>query len=165
MEQQSAPNGHISTIENILRHITWQGHKHSLQTLNRPDVALTLPQMMTLFAIHEAGTCRMSELADVTQQSAGTLTGIVDRLIEDGLVARVRDADDRRVVQVVLTPEGEARVQHVLQMRYAEMEKVLNHFSPQQLVQFEDLLRLLLRGIDEASVRAPGAPPELPPLS
>ena len=35
-----------------------------------------MPQMVTLFAIRGAGTCRMSELAETTQQSAGTLTGI-----------------------------------------------------------------------------------------
>lgn len=137
----------IAAIDTVIRQLTWQGQKQSLHTLSRPDIALTMPQMMTLFAIHAAQTCRMSELAEVTQQSAGTLTGIVDRLIEDGLVARVRDADDRRVVQVMLTPLGRERVALVEQSRCDDMACVLRCFSLEQLCQFEQLLQLCLHGI------------------
>jgi DNA-binding MarR family transcriptional regulator len=139
----------ICAIDDIVRQITWQSHKQLLQTLGRPEIALTMPQMVTLFAIRGAGTCRMSELAEITQQSAGTLTGIVDRLIEDSLVARVRDVDDRRVVQVTLTPQGEQRLARVEQARREEMERMLQQFSQTQLVELEHLLRLLVHGIHE----------------
>lgn len=140
---------HVAAIADIIRHITWQGHKHSLQTLSRPDIALTMPQMVTLFAIRDTGSCRMSELAEITQQSAGTLTGIVDRLIEDGLVARVRDAEDRRVVQVVLTQMGQERIHHVERARCADMARVLRYFTLEQLAQLEEYLYLLARGIEQ----------------
>lgn len=142
---------HIASIDDVIRQITWEGHKYSLHTLSRPDIALTMPQMMTLFAIRAAGTTRMSELAEVTQQSAGTLTGIADRLIEDGLVGRVRDADDRRVVQVVLTPAGEERLARVEMARCEDMEQILDHFTMEQLCQLEALLRRLLEGIHNQS--------------
>lgn len=139
----------ITSIDHMIRQLTWLGNKQSLQTLSRPDIDLTMPQMITLFAIREAGTCRMSELADVTQQSAGTLTGIVDRLIEDGLVARVRDADDRRVVQVALTTTGNERLQRVEEARRHDMEQVLQHFGSDQLRQLEESLQLLFSGLDK----------------
>lgn len=137
----------IATIDAVMRQLTWRAHKQSLLTLNQPDIALTMPQMITMFAIQAAGTCRMSELAEVTQQSAGTLTGIVDRLIVDGLAARVRDADDRRVVQVALTAAGEERLARVQEARCEDMALVLQHFSFEQLEQIEALLQLLLSGI------------------
>lgn len=139
----------IEAIDCAVRQITWEGQKQSLHTLSRPDIALTVPQMITLFAIRAAGTCRMSELAEVTQQSAGTLTGIVDRLIDDGLVGRVRDAGDRRVVQVALTPLGEERLSRVEQARCEDMTRALDHFSFEQLCQFEDLLHLFLEGLHD----------------
>lgn len=154
-ENQNERAEHVKTIDDILRRITWQSHKQSLQTLNRSDIALTMPQMITLFAIRASGTCRMSELAEVTQQSAGTLTGIVDRLIEDGLVARVRDADDRRVVQVALTPMGRERIVRVEQARSADMERMLRLFSLEQLANLCHLLQLLFAGIDGKTVLAP----------
>ncbi len=139
----------VRMIEQIIRQITWHGHKQSIHTLNREDIALTMPQMMTLFAIRSAGACRMSDLAELTQQSAGTLTGIVDRLIEDGLVGRIRASEDRRVVQVALTPAGELRLAQVEQVRIEDMARVLHYFSAEQLMQLEELMHLLLAGIQD----------------
>lgn len=139
----------IGVIDNVIRQITWQSHKQLLQTLGRPEIGLTLPQMVTLFAIRSAGTCRMSELADVTQQSAGTLTGIVDRLIDDNLMGRVRDVDDRRVVQVTLSSEGEERLARVEQARREDMERMLQRFSDEQLVTLEALLGQFLAGVHD----------------
>jgi DNA-binding MarR family transcriptional regulator len=140
---------YITNISDVVRQITWQSNKQLLKTLSRPDIGLTMPQMATLFAIREARTCRMSELAEVTQQSAGTLTGIVDRLIEDNLVGRVRDVDDRRVVQVTLTSAGVERVALVEQARHEDMDRMLQHFELGQLHDLEWLLRLLLSGLQE----------------
>jgi DNA-binding MarR family transcriptional regulator len=142
-------SAYVTTISDVVRQITWQSQKQLLKTLSRPDIGLTMPQMVTLFAIRDAQTCRMSELADVTQQSAGTLTGIVDRLIDDSLVGRVRDVDDRRVVQVTLTPAGEERVLRVEQARHEDMDRMLQHFDLGQLGDLESLLRLLLSGLHE----------------
>lgn len=147
-ETRSRPE-HIASIDNLIRQITWQSHKQLLQTLSRPEIGLTMPQMVTLFAIRGVGTCRMSELAEITQQSAGTLTGIVDRLIEDNLVGRVRDLDDRRVVQVTLTPQGEERLCRVEQARREDMERMLHHFQHDQLIELDALLAMLLGGIHD----------------
>ncbi|PDW02150.1 MarR family winged helix-turn-helix transcriptional regulator [Candidatus Viridilinea mediisalina] len=140
---------YIAMIDDVIRQITWQSHKQLLQTLSRPEISLTMPQMVTLFAIRNAGTCRMSELAEVTQQSAGTLTGIVDRLILDHLVGRVRDLEDRRVVQVTLTPQGEERLALVEQARREDMEQILYNLRLNQLAELEGMLRMLLNGIHD----------------
>lgn len=149
MNEQEARAYHTHVIDDIVRQITWQSQKQLLQTLSRPEIGLTLPQMVTLFAIREAGLCRMSDLADITQQSAGTLTGIVDRLIEENLVGRVRDAEDRRVVQVMLTRQGEQRLALVEEARRTDMDRILSRFSLEQLQDLAHLLQLLLDGINE----------------
>jgi DNA-binding MarR family transcriptional regulator len=149
MTETTLRASYVAAIDRIVRQITWQSQKQLVQTLSRPDIDLTMPQMHTLFAIRAARTCRMSELADITQQSAGTLTGIVDRLIEEQLVGRVRDIDDRRVVQVTLTPRGEEKASLVEQARREDMERMLSPFNLEQLQQFECLMNLLLNGIHE----------------
>jgi DNA-binding MarR family transcriptional regulator len=149
MTEAQARTPYIASIDDVIRQITWQSHKQLLQTLSRPEIGLTMPQMVTLFAIRAVGTCRMSELAETTQQSAGTLTGIVDRLIEDDLVGRVRDTDDRRVVQVTLTPHGYERLSRVEQARYEDMDRILQRFELAHLADLNQLLRLLLSGIHE----------------
>lgn len=149
MNQPQARPAVIASIDDLIRQITWQSHKQLLQTLSRAEIGLTMPQMVTLFAIRGAGTCRMSELAEITQQSAGTLTGIVDRLIEDNLVARVRDIEDRRVVQVTLTPHGEERLCRVEHARREDMERMLQRLRTEQLADLDCLLRVLLGGIHD----------------
>jgi len=149
MHEHDPRTHYTGAIDDIVRQITWQSQKQLLQTLSRPEINLTLPQMVTLFAIREAGVCRMSDLAEITQQSAGTLTGIVDRLIAERLVGRVRDVEDRRVVQVMLTRQGEQRLALVEAARRADMERILSRFSIEQSHHLEQLLQLLLDGINE----------------
>jgi DNA-binding MarR family transcriptional regulator len=48
----------------------------------------------------------MGELARRVWVTEKTVTGLVDRLERDGYLARERDATDRRVVRVRLTPAG-----------------------------------------------------------
>lgn len=50
---------------------------------------------------------RMSELADQVVLSRSNLTRLVDRLEEEGLVARERSAEDRRGAYAVLTDKGQ----------------------------------------------------------
>ena len=147
MTQRTAHAERIEQIDRIFRELTWHGQKHAIHTLTRPEIGLTMPQMVTLLAIYDSGSCRMGELAEATQQSGGTLTGIVDRLIADGLVERVRSVNDRRVIEVTLTGEGKARVAGVIQARHSDMQQILASFSAQQLDQFAELLTKFLKGL------------------
>lgn len=137
----------VADIDRIIREITWHGQKQAVHTLTRPEINLTIPQMVTLLAIRSCGSCRMGTLAEITQQSCGTLTGIVDRLIEDGLVERVRSVNDRRVVEVALTSKGQLRTGQVLDARHEDMERMLASFSDNQLAVFAEMLQLYLLGI------------------
>ena len=147
MSERPTLDERIAAIDRIFRELTWHGQKHAIHTLTRPEIGLTMPQMITLLAIHDSGSCRMGTLADATQQSGGTLTGIVDRLIDDGLVERVRSVNDRRVIEVTLTAEGQARVGQVLDARYIDMERILEHFDDGRINQFEQLLNQFLQGV------------------
>jgi DNA-binding MarR family transcriptional regulator len=147
MGERLALDDRIAAIDRIFRELTWHGQKHAIHTLTRPEIGLTMPQMITLLSIHDSGSCRMGTLADATQQSGGTLTGIVDRLIDDGLVERVRSVNDRRVIEVTLTAEGQARVGQVLDARYVDMERILAHFDDGRINQFEQLLDQFLHGV------------------
>jgi DNA-binding MarR family transcriptional regulator len=67
----------------------------------------TLPRFDVLAALHRSGEgLRMSELSNVLRVSNGNVTGIIDRLVTDGLVVRVPVAGDRRAMLVRLTRKG-----------------------------------------------------------
>src|SRR6266508_3134409 len=129
MTERATRDVHIKAIDRMIDEVTWQAQKQAIQTLIRPDIDLTMPQMVTLFAIREHGTCRMGALIEATRQSGGTITGIVDRLIADGLVARTHIADDRRVVEVTLTPAGDQRPRQLLAAPPPHTCRLLEHVN------------------------------------
>jgi DNA-binding MarR family transcriptional regulator len=70
------------------------------------ELELSSPQVHTLLALGHEGPLTMGELARRAAVTEKTTTGLVDRLERDGLVQRLRDEADRRVVRVRLTPHG-----------------------------------------------------------
>jgi DNA-binding MarR family transcriptional regulator len=70
------------------------------------DQGLTSQQAQLLCRLH-LGPVRMAELSRALHLEKSSLTGLVDRVEARGLVARVRDADDRRACHVELTAEGD----------------------------------------------------------
>ncbi len=67
----------------------------------------TLPRFDVLAALFRSENgLKMSALSKQLLVSNGNVTGIVERLVKDGLVIRVIVEDDRRAMQVCLSPKG-----------------------------------------------------------
>lgn len=76
------------------------------------ELNLTYPQYLVMLVLWEADrdgrTVRVSDLGKRLRLDSGTLTPLLKRLAERGLVARQRDTTDERVVTVTPTEEGVA---------------------------------------------------------
>ncbi|MCM2292664.1 MarR family transcriptional regulator [Allorhizobium sp. BGMRC 0089] len=73
----------------------------------RQDFSTTLPRFDVMSALSRApGGLKMKEISHLLRVSNGNITGIVDKLCEDGFVLRVTPPDDRRTQIIVLTPKG-----------------------------------------------------------
>jgi DNA-binding MarR family transcriptional regulator len=57
------------------------------------------------------GKCRMSELADDVHATQSTVSRVVARLEDEGLVCRAMCSDDRRGIFASLSPAGRERVE------------------------------------------------------
>jgi DNA-binding MarR family transcriptional regulator len=73
---------------------------------------LTTPQLMVLQSIDSLGTVAIARLAEAVSLSQATVTTIIDRLEQRGLVERRRSSADRRVVNACLTAAGAAVLAH-----------------------------------------------------
>lgn len=83
---------------------------------------LTSAQWGPLMHLKSAGDATVAELARWLNVDAGAMTRLLDRLEKKGLCKRVRSTEDRRVVQVELTPDGERAIAEVP----AVLSEVLN---------------------------------------
>ncbi len=68
---------------------------------------LTGPQLTVIKLLETIGDLSLSELSDRIRAQNSTVTGIIDRMEREGLVARERSKEDRRIVSVRLTDKGQ----------------------------------------------------------
>lgn len=73
---------------------------------------ISAPQLNCLLALYENGPLPPSRIANHIMVKSSTITGIVDRLEQKGLVARFRNSPDRRVITIELTDAGKKLAQN-----------------------------------------------------
>jgi len=141
MNASSVDENVFERIEQAIMQIGWLGQRQFMRLLSDDRFDLTVPQFHTLLHLSYCdGQCKMSDLARSTHQSAASLTGVVDRLLEKQLVARGRPEGDRRQVMVSVTEQGRALLQAIKHARRAEMHSALTDIRPEEA---DELLRLL----------------------
>jgi DNA-binding MarR family transcriptional regulator len=93
----------------------------------RPVGDLTFSQLSALTSLQLAGALTPRELADVERVQPPTMTKIVGKLEEQGLIARTPHPTDRR--QVILAPTEQGRTV------YAQFERARNEWLASQLAE------------------------------
>ncbi|HEY53176.1 MAG TPA: MarR family transcriptional regulator [Caldilineae bacterium] len=119
-------------MRNKLMRLNWLQHRRFAQEI--ADLKLTVPQFFTLSTLESfGGKASMGELARSTYQVSATMTGIIDRLVRDGLVERRRAETDRRSVVVVITPAGQKLVDQAWSRALGSLDTVLNEMNSQEM--------------------------------
>ena len=106
---------------------------------------LTSPQFYVLATIGYAGGLPFSEIGEKMMVTVSNLTGIVDRLEEKGLVARERDAHDRRIVRVRLTEKGAKLHKNTIPLFEKSIAQFFAPLDKSQQKELSSLLRKLIR--------------------
>lgn len=87
-----------------IRRIIQAGELYTKE-LNR-KYQLSVAQLNCLLALFEHGPLSLSQIARYMMVKGSTVTGVVDRLEQKGLVIRMRKSPDRRVITIQLTDTG-----------------------------------------------------------
>jgi len=119
---------------------------------------LSMTQIHTLFRLHHAGMCGVTEVGDNLGVTHAAASQMVDRLVQQGLIERAEDPSDRRVKQLSLTSEGRRLVLDSIEARRHWMEQLTDFLDPEELEQIIQALTILTRTahrlepVDPASV-------------
>ena len=105
-----------------------------------PGTQLSSSQRIILRHLINHGPCPVSEVANQLGVTLSAATGLVDRLVKAKLVTRDRDQNDRRVVWVKITPEGETAVVAAETRRHAAYQALTQNLSEEELARLCDLL-------------------------
>lgn len=83
-------------------------------------------------------------LAEACLLQQPTMTKLLDRMVRDGIVKRMPDQRDRRVVRIQMLPRGEQMVRDLLISAKAHESEVMARFPAVDRMQLKQLLRAML---------------------
>lgn len=109
---------------------------------------LTYPQYLVLVVLGGAGPSSIKELAGTLRLDHATLTPMLRRLEEVGLLARDRDPDDARVVRLALT-EHAVRIHAAFDQIQCRISKDLG-LAPEEVRHLQLMLRSVSTSVDRA---------------
>ena len=95
--------------------------------------SISLIHLNVLIMLEGSGPLPMSRLAEALDISVASITGVVDRMEARGLVARRRDADDRRVILVEPAEGGRRLFAEIDARRRKGLAKLLEKLSDSDL--------------------------------
>jgi DNA-binding MarR family transcriptional regulator len=104
-------------------------------------------QLNCIIALYENGPLPPSQIARHIMVNSSTVTGIIDRLEQKGLVERWRISSDRRVITIQLTEEGEKLAKNApppIQQRVIDGLKNLPHHEIEKIVSSLQMLTNML---------------------
>jgi len=106
-------------------------------------LGVTAAQSLVLLFLREQDGVTSKELGDKIEFDSATLTGLLDRLSNAGLVERRSHPQDRRAILVHLTQKGSATTQRISRMVDAENRSFLSNLTPEEGLILRSLLKKL----------------------
>jgi DNA-binding MarR family transcriptional regulator len=102
---------------------------------------LTTEQYAVLVSISYLGQpARITDIARWLERSTNSISMIVDRMVKVGLVRRVRDKSDRRVVYVSKTSKAESLFRPASVESFDSVQKILSYLTHKNKLVLNDLL-------------------------
>ena len=108
---------------------------------------LTAAQLRVLLVLYTEGPSRMSSIASYMGIAVSTATGVIDNLVNKGMVVRRADPKDRRLVICELSPGGLETVGRLWSLGQYQIEKLIDKLSIEQLKIAEELASSILSNI------------------
>ena len=119
----------------------------------------TMTQLRVMHLIRQKCEPSTGELALDLHIRPATLTGLADRLEQKGLIKRWADTNDRRVVRIGLTTDGEHLLDEAATASRASLDAIFTRMTPEEIEAFTRAVKAFA----DASVEAPIAqePPKI----
>jgi DNA-binding MarR family transcriptional regulator len=110
-------------------------------------LGLTEAQWKPLLLLSQGSCVTAADISRLACQDTGAVTRLLDRLEAKKLIRRVRSADDRRVVRLELTREGERVAAELPKILAGLVNEMLTGFSQEEFGVFKALLERALANV------------------
>ncbi|WP_257346643.1 MarR family winged helix-turn-helix transcriptional regulator [Pseudalkalibacillus decolorationis] len=128
-------------MEKSLRMIAAHIKQRGREILN--DFSITPPQFIALQWLFEENEMTIGDLSNKMYLAYSTTTDLIDRMEKNGLVKRIKDPKDRRVVRIQKLDKGYEIIEEVIKRRQNYLEQLTESFSDQNINNLHECLHLL----------------------
>lgn len=108
---------------------------------------VTMAQMKALYLVSARGSIHISALAELLGVTLSTGSGLVDRLVDHGLLERRHLEHDRRHVVVSLTVEGSGLLERMRELGTGRVRSMLGDIDDADLAALERILHSFTRQV------------------
>jgi len=119
------------------------------------EIGISLAQLFVLQQVAQRPATSLNDLAERTATHQSSVSVVVRRLVDRGLVTRRSDATDKRRVQIELTPAGEKLLEGAPETIQTRLMLALEQFSSSERKQ---LAALLGKWLDAAGINYTSPP-------
>ncbi|MBT1076939.1 MarR family winged helix-turn-helix transcriptional regulator [Geobacter grbiciae] len=122
------------------------------------DFGLTQQQFFLLIALYEQDCVSITALAEKVALDKSTLTGLLDRMVRDGLVERSAAAGDRRAFRIKLSTRAEALRPKLTAIYEQTNSWLLSRLTEEERAGFERAISALEAATPDDDAGAGGVP-------
>ena len=112
------------------------------------ELNLTLAQLKSMFFISARDKTNFKKLAEALGVTPPNVTGIIDRLVEQGLVTRTENPEDRRIMLLQATEKGQELLNNLQERHITQMSQVLGYLNNEELAEQLKALKDLKRAAE-----------------
>jgi DNA-binding MarR family transcriptional regulator len=140
----------IDRLEHLFWLIAQRMNLHTRRFLAKEG--LTMARFIALSNISADGPMTMGELLRRLYQSPASLTGLIDGLVDAGLVIRWREETDRRAVFLSPTQNGLDLLDRVFAFRSSIMKEALAQYEGLEIEKLSNVMQKILEYIESVKV-------------
>ena len=111
------------------------------------DQSIVMPHLVLISYIKQVGISTVSDVANHLGVTSSAITYLVNKLVELGLVTRIRSDIDRRIVEVGLTLSGEEALKQFDKNRVKLYDKCFSNIDKSEVSQFFNVIKKITSNI------------------
>ncbi|NGY72373.1 MarR family transcriptional regulator [Bacillus megaterium] len=120
----------VQEMETLFRFVFRQLRQEINEVYNSE---LSTNEFMVLRMLVDSGRQRSTDLSKYLQVSASHITAVTDLLLSKGYIARKRSENDRRIIDIELTEEGQGIFNAIQEKKRAYFLERFEHFTDKEI--------------------------------
>ncbi|MBS1248904.1 MAG: Transcriptional repressor MprA [Chloroflexi bacterium] len=146
------------SFQEIVRSTLGKIHHLSMRNFWRfaKEQKFSIAQMITLKKVHHRRNtqgCSVSDISEWLGVTNAAVSQSLDKLVDQGLVERQENPQDRRSKQILLTSQGEEILKKSMRAQRSWIDDLATHLTPEEQAKIEDSFRLLTAKIADMEER------------